>query len=60
MTFESYNEDSHGFFRFTIDAAAQTIKGEYFTVPTIRDNPKNPAVLFDSFTLNLKTHKVGK
>ena len=58
MTFASYNEDSHGFLRMTIDGAARTIKGEYFTVPTIRDNPKNGAVLFDSFVLDLKSHKV--
>jgi acid phosphatase type 7 len=57
VTLESYSEGRHGFLRMTATAAA--LKGEYFSVPTAREAPTNPAQRVDSFTLDLKRHQVS-
>ena len=58
-TLESYYEDGYGFLRLTIDAAQMIIKGEYFTVSN-NDKVQNAPLLFDTFTLDFRTHKLKK
>ncbi len=53
VVLETYNEDSPGFLRLTVDA--QTLAAEYYTVP-FDDAP--PGVPVDSFRLNWKTHQL--
>ncbi len=55
VTFEKFDRSAGGFLRVTIDAKAQTLKGEYFLVPF---DGKPPAKAFDHFTLNLKNHTI--
>jgi hypothetical protein len=55
-TLESYCDDHHGYMR--LEVTAQTLKGEYFTVPRPQESWNAPATLFDSFTLDLASHKV--
>lgn len=58
VTFEKYCEDRHGFLRISIDMNAKKLTGEYFTVPRQQELWKNPAVLFDTFKLDLVKNKV--
>jgi hypothetical protein len=60
VTLESYSDDRHGFLRITIDTTGgtRTLKGEYFTVPRLQESWSAPAVLFDSFTIDLNSHQV--
>jgi len=52
----NYQDVAPGFLRITIDD--KTLKGEYFTVPF--DGGFGEHELFESFTLDLKKHKVSK
>ena len=53
---ESYLDTRHGYMR--MEVTAQILKGEYFSVPRPQESWSAPAVLVDSFTLDLKQHKV--
>jgi hypothetical protein len=57
---ENFCDDRFGFLRITVEnnAGARTLKGEYFTVPRPQESWSAPAVLFDTFTINLNTHTV--
>lgn len=57
VTLESYCEGRHGFMRVTV--TKDTLKGEYFSVPTERESPTDPAKLEDSFLLDLRGHTVS-
>lgn len=56
-TLESYCDDHHGYMR--LEVTPQTLKGEYFTVPRSHDSWNDPATLFDSFALDLTSHKLS-
>jgi hypothetical protein len=51
----AYNDTDFGFLRITVDGKKHTLTGEYFTVAS---QPGAVPSLFDSFTLDLKTHKL--
>ena len=57
VTLESYCDDRHGYMR--MEVTAQMFKGEYYTVPQLKEPSSNPAELRDSFTLDLQTHSVS-
>jgi hypothetical protein len=57
VTLEKYCDDHHGFLR--LEVTPRTLKGEYFTVPRPQDSWSAPTTLFDTFTLDLETHKLG-
>jgi hypothetical protein len=57
VTLESYLDNRHGYMR--MEVTAQTLKGEYYSVPRPQEPWGNPAVLVDSFTLDLAQHKVS-
>ncbi len=57
VTLESYCDDHHGYMLMTV--TAQTLKGEYYSVPRPQDSWRAPAVLVDSFTLDLAQHTVS-
>ncbi len=56
VVLESYCDDHHGYLLMQIDS--QTLKGQYFAVPTMKDPSGTPARQTDAFTLNLKTHQM--
>ncbi|GAC1503170.1 MAG: hypothetical protein NVS2B12_13780 [Ktedonobacteraceae bacterium] len=56
VTLESYCDDRHGYMRF--EASRGLLKGEYFTVPRPQESWSAPAVLHDSFTIDLKQHRL--
>jgi hypothetical protein len=56
VTLESYCDDRHGYMR--VEVSAQTLKGEYFSVPRPQESWNGPAQLVDSFTLDLKQHRL--
>ncbi len=56
--FESYFQNGHGFLRVSIDAEALTLGGEYFALPIENDKQKTKSILFDKFSLDLKTHRI--
>jgi len=58
VTFEKYCEDRHGFTRIYIDMNSKTLTGQYYTVPRQQESWSMAPVLFDSFTLNLRKHRV--
>jgi acid phosphatase type 7 len=60
ITFEKFSDDHWGFMRLTIEntSGQRTILCEYFTAPLPSEPPKNPATLYNSFQINLDTHKV--
>ncbi len=53
----NFQDQTPGFLRITIDAAANTLTGEYFSVPFEAEDGAHK--LFETFVLNLKTHKVN-
>ncbi len=57
VTLESYLDNRHGYMRMEI--TAQTLKGEYYSVPRPQESWGDPAQLVDSFTLDLAQHKVS-
>jgi len=52
VVLEFYEDTNPGFLRLTVDA--ETLTGEYFTVPFDDAPPAHPV---DSFRLNWKTHR---
>jgi acid phosphatase type 7 len=56
VTLESYCDDHHGYMR--LEVTPQTLKGEYFAVPRPQESWNAPAQLTDSFTLDLKQHRL--
>jgi hypothetical protein len=56
VSLDSYCDDRHGYMR--LEVSAQTLKGEYFAVPRPQESWREPAHLFDSFTLDLKAHRL--
>lgn len=56
VTLESYCDDRHGY--MLMEVTAQTLKGEYFSVPRPQESWRGPAQLVDSFTLDLKQHRM--
>lgn len=57
VTLESYLDNRHGYMR--MEVTAQTLKGEYYSVPRPQESWGAPAQLVDSFTLDLTRHKVS-
>jgi hypothetical protein len=57
FTLENFVDDHHGFLRLTISKTA--IEGQYYTVPRPQEAWSNPAVLADSFILDLAKHTVS-
>ena len=57
VTLDNYCDDHHGYMR--LEVTAQTLKGEYFTVPRPQDSWQAAATFFDSFTLDLTTHRLA-
>jgi hypothetical protein len=60
VTLETFSDDRHGFMTITIEnnPGSRTLKGEYYTVPRSQESWSAPAVLFDTFTIDLNNHKV--
>lgn len=58
VTLENYVDTRHGFMRLTV--TAQTMTGEYFTVPRPQESWKAPATLEDTFVLDLKSHLLAR
>ncbi|HEV7215905.1 MAG TPA: hypothetical protein VGP33_12385, partial [Chloroflexota bacterium] len=56
LTLNSYCDNRHGYMRLTI--SARTLIGEYFTVPRPQEAWGDPAVLLDTFNLDLAAHTV--
>lgn len=56
VTLENYCDDRHGYMK--VEVTARTLKGEYFAVPHPNESRKSPAVLIDSFSLDLKKHSL--
>ena len=56
VVLESYCDDHHGYLLMEIDG--QTLKGQYFAVPTMHDPAGTPAQQIDAFALNLQTHEM--
>jgi hypothetical protein len=56
VVLESYCDDHHGYLLLKVDS--QTLSGQYFAVPTIKDPANTPAQQTDAFTLNLTTHQL--
>jgi hypothetical protein len=56
VTLVNYCADRHGYLR--VEVTPQTLKGEYFAAPGSHQAPSGAAQLIDSFTLDLKTHKL--
>ncbi|GAC1567435.1 MAG: hypothetical protein NVS3B14_13490 [Ktedonobacteraceae bacterium] len=57
VTLESYLDNRHGYMR--MEVTAQTLKGEYYSVPRPQESWGAPAQLVDSFTLDLAQHRVS-
>lgn len=53
---ESYSDDRHGFLR--LEVSANTVKGDYYTVPRSQERWRAPVRHFDSFTLDLQQHRL--
>jgi len=60
IRFEKYCEDHWGFMRLTIDSSngLRTLTAEYFNAPLPSELGTAPAVLFDSFQIELKANRV--
>ncbi|MBV9689606.1 MAG: metallophosphoesterase [Ktedonobacteraceae bacterium] len=56
VSLDSYCDDRHGYMR--LEVSAQTLKGEYFAAPRPQESWREPAHLLDSFTLDLKGHRL--
>jgi 3',5'-cyclic AMP phosphodiesterase CpdA len=57
VTLEKYCDDHHGYLRITV--TPDTLKGEYVTVPhSFGPWRETPATVFDTFTIDLKQHKL--
>ena len=56
VVLDSYCDDHHGY--LLLEVNAQTLSGQYFAVPTIKDPANTPAQQTDAFTLNLTTHQL--
>lgn len=59
MVLNNYCDDHHGFMRLSINSKTRIVKGEFFTVPLPKEVQTLPEVLFDSFELDLNSHKVN-
>jgi predicted phosphodiesterase len=55
---ENYCEDRHGY--LIIEVTPESISGTYYTVPRPHESWRSKSQLFDSFTLDLKTHRLKK
>ena len=56
VVLESYCGDHHGYLLLEVDG--QTLKGQYFAVPTTQEPGGTPAQQIDAFMLNLVTHQL--
>jgi acid phosphatase type 7 len=56
VVLESYCDDHHGYLLLEVDD--QTLKGQYFSVPTSQEPASTPTKQIDAFRLNLKTHQL--
>ena len=52
------NDEDFGFLRITLDGNKRKLKGEFFKAFTLSPSPQEKPALDDSFTLDLRTHKV--
>ena len=57
VTLESYMDNRHGYMR--LEVTAQSLTGDYYTVPRPQEPWGNPAERLDSFTLDLKSHRLA-
>jgi predicted phosphodiesterase len=57
VTLERFCDDHFGY--LLVEVTPQTLKGQYFAVPGLREAPGTPAQCIDTFILNLTTHKLS-
>jgi hypothetical protein len=57
VTLESFCDDRHGFLR--LEVTADALIGKYYAVPRPQEPWRVPPKLVDSFTLDLKKHRLG-
>ena len=57
VTLESYADNRHGY--MTLEVSAATLKGDFYTVPRPQEAWGGPVDHHDSFTLDLKSHRVS-
>jgi hypothetical protein len=55
---QCYQDQQPGFLRISVDLKKHTLKGEYFCVPCFAGKEKEIPALFDSFTVDLKKHRI--
>jgi len=55
VSLDKYCDHKHGFLKIIIDKKTDglTLTGEYYAIPHQENNDELPAVLFDSFTINI-------
>lgn len=58
VTLENYCDDRHGYARFEV--TGQTLKAVFLTVPRPQESWRTPAVIHDSFTLDLRSHRLQR
>jgi len=58
LTLESFVDDRHGFLH--VEVSATELRGDYYTVPRPQESWSAPAVLFDSFVLDLKRRRLSR
>jgi hypothetical protein len=56
----TYQDQQPGFLRLFVDVHASRLTCEYFRVPCFSSEAKIKPELFDSFTLDLKKHRILK
>lgn len=56
VTLENYCDDRHGY--LCIDVSKEILKANFFSVPRPQEAWSAPAVMQDSFTLDLRTHRL--
>ena len=56
VTLENFCDDRHGYAR--IEVTNELLKGDFLTVPRPQERWRSPAVVHDSFTLDLRTHRL--
>ena len=56
VTLESYCDDRHGYLR--LEVGARTLRGSYFALPRLQEHWRDPAQQVDTFTLDLRRHRL--
>jgi hypothetical protein len=58
VTLAKFNDQDFGFLRLTLDGSKHTLIGEYFAAISASSSERELPSLFDSFTLDYKSHTV--